>query len=593
MAAPPVVPAVPHALPPVLRRWRPRAMHAALMALALLLAPALEAGRTIRVGLYQNSPKIGIADDGRGEGIFADILAAIAAREDWRIEYVPGTWGEGLARLEAGEIDLMPDVARTAERERRFAFHDEPVLSSWNQVYTRAHSRIRALPDLENQRVAVLEASVQMDDLHQLLANFSLRAAMQRYPDYPAAFAAVAADEADAVVTNRFFGVRHAARYGLVDTAIIFSPSRLHFATRPDGDRTLLAAIDRHLRALKDDPDSAFFRSLARWTVQVEPPRTALPAWIGSAALLALGLLVASVLGVWMLRRQVSAKTAEIARLYAEAQALALRLEQRVCERTAELAATNRELLAAKHAAESADRLKSAFLATMSHELRTPLNSIIGFTGILLQKLAGPLNEEQARQLDMVRDSARHLLALINDILDISKIEAGELRIADEPFDVAASVDKVAAIVHPLAERKALALDVERAPGALVMRGDARRVEQIMLNLLTNAVKFTDHGRVTLRLDAPGSTPAVRLSVADTGMGIRREDLDLLFQPFRQIDGALSRQHEGTGLGLAICKRLATLMGGHIAADSEWGRGSRFTVTLPIGTAAPSAGVRA
>jgi len=191
----------------------------------------------------------------------------------------------------------------------------------------------------------------------------------------------------------------------------------------------------------------------------------------------------------------------------------------------------------------------------------------------------------------MVRASARHLLALINDVLDISKIEAGELRVAAEPFDLAASIARVADIVRPLADKKGLTLSVNVAGGVGAMTGDARRVEQILLNLLGNAIKFTESGAVTLDAApvaafrpeaATAPVPAVRVSVADTGMGIKPEEMALLFTPFRQIDSALSRNHEGTGLGLAICRRLAALMDGIIEAESRWGEGSVFAVTLPM-----------
>jgi len=254
-------------------------------------------------------------------------------------------------------------------------------------------------------------------------------------------------------------------------------------------------------------------------------------------------------------------------------------LEARVAERT-------RELQVAKEAAESADRLKSAFLATMSHELRTPLNSIIGFTGIVLQELAGPLNDEQRKQLGMVQASARHLLALINDVLDFSKIEAGELAISAEVFQPEISIEKVAAIIRPLADRKGLALVVQLEDGIGATRGDARRFEQVVLNLLGNAVKFTDAGSIRIeacRQAEPGAgIESLRLSVKDTGIGMTPADMEVLFRPFRQVESSLSRRHEGTGLGLAICQKLVLLMGGRITAETRWQEGSTFTVTLPL-----------
>ncbi len=255
-------------------------------------------------------------------------------------------------------------------------------------------------------------------------------------------------------------------------------------------------------------------------------------------------------------------------------------LEQLVADRTA-------ELVAAKERAESADRVKSAFLATMSHELRTPLNSVIGFTGLLLQGLAGPLNPEQSKQLRMVKESGQHLLALINDVLDISKIEAGQVEIAFAPFDAVEAIRKVVYTVTPLAQKKQLQVILEVPEQVAEITSDRRRFEQIILNLLTNAIKFTDNGHIKLAatllpVSPVHSKPSLQIQVADTGIGMRPEDLSNLFQPFRQLDSGLTRQHEGTGLGLAICKRLADKLGGSITVKSDLGAGSTFCLTLPI-----------
>ena len=247
-------------------------------------------------------------------------------------------------------------------------------------------------------------------------------------------------------------------------------------------------------------------------------------------------------------------------------------LERRVEERTAELAE-------AKERAESADRTKSSFLATMSHELRTPLNSIIGFTGLLLQQLPGPLNPEQQKQLSMVQTSARHLLALINDVLDISKIEAGQLDIERSEVPVAESIRNALSLTEPFAKRKGIEIVAELKAELGTIPTDRRRFKQVVLNLLNNAIKFTDVGQVTLR--AFRTATQLQVQVEDTGVGISEADLKKLFKPFRQIDTGINRKHEGTGLGLAICERLVRLMGGSIRVRSTLGRGSTFEFWLP------------
>ena len=248
-------------------------------------------------------------------------------------------------------------------------------------------------------------------------------------------------------------------------------------------------------------------------------------------------------------------------------------LEEMVAERTAELEVANERLM-------ELDRMKSMFLASMSHELRTPLNSIIGFTGILLMEMAGTLNPEQKKQLEMVKSSSSHLLELINDILDISKIESGKVNLSIETFDLMDVIRDVLKSVGPLAERKGLHVK-SGGISSIHITSDQRRVKQILMNLVGNSVKFTDQGFVKVNV-ALQEKDRIVVYVSDSGIGIKEEELRKLFQPFQQMDMTSTKKYEGTGLGLYLTKKIISHLQGDIRVSSEYGKGSTFTFVLPL-----------
>jgi signal transduction histidine kinase len=287
--------------------------------------------------------------------------------------------------------------------------------------------------------------------------------------------------------------------------------------------------------------------------------------------------LCALLVGLQMMAEEIAHASGEVMRARDTAVAARAGLEAAnaaLAERSAELDAANRSL-------EQAMRMKDEFLANMSHELRTPLNAVLGFAEALSGEVYGPVNARQQGALARIDGSGRHLVALIDDILDLARIGAGRISLVSEPVELASVCEEAVAFVRAGAIGRGLSVSCE-APEPVLVQSDRRRVLQVVLNLLSNAVKFTTEGSVGVRLSVDVAAGEARLAVWDTGIGIAPEDRPNLFRAFVQLEGGLSRRYGGTGLGLALSRALADLLRGRIELSSERGQGSCFTLTLPL-----------
>ena len=289
--------------------------------------------------------------------------------------------------------------------------------------------------------------------------------------------------------------------------------------------------------------------------------------------------LAAAALGLGLAALAVRRIAGPLHRLADASAASAAVLESRVADRTRDLEAARAELEARSRRGEEADRLKSAFIANMSHEIRTPLNSVLALSQLLRDGVAGPLTGEQRRYLEVIERNGQGLLHLINDILDLSRIEAGHLEMDTQSFELEPNVATVVDALAPLADVKGLAVRTKLGDSLPAVHGDPDRFRQILTNLIGNAIKFTETGQVMVTGEVRGE--AVVVHVTDTGVGFSDAYRDKIFHEFFQIDQTLVRRQGGTGLGLAIARRLARLMGGDITVESVEGQGSTFTVSLP------------
>jgi len=565
-----------------------------LLIFSYLSAELHAENKHFKTGIYENSPKLFTDENGEVSGFWADIITYIAEEEGWELEWVPGNWEQCLQRLESGEIDFMADVAYNSERAQKYAFQNEATLLSWSRLYTRKGTSLESIFDLEGCEIAGLRGSTNIEGsegLREMLQKFNIKCTILEMDSYTKVFEALDSGKVFAGVTNKDFGTRYENEYRVERSPIIFQPAGLYFAFNKDSERTpeLIRIIDNYVISIKENGNSIYYQSLDKY-LGGDRKIELFPFWLKITIVIIIFLILISIFFIWILKYEVNQKTYELRSFIyklkkAENKLTQYRdqLEILVEQRTAELNDVNMELLKANLRLEEASKLKSQFLANMSHELRSPLNSIIGFTGIIIQGLSGDLNEEQKKQLGMVYESAKHLLGLINDILDLSKIEAGKIKIFKEDMEIPALMDVVVKMMGPLAAEKGLNLKSEIADNTpLNIFSDRNRIKQVLINLLSNSVKFTDTGEIVLSCSFWDELNAVQFTVADSGIGIPEEAQETVFEEFTQIESIQHSKPTGTGLGLAISQKLVKMMGGEICLESQLGVGTEFHFTIPL-----------
>lgn len=519
---------------------------------------------TIKVGLTNNPPKINIDEEGKISSIYKDIMDYIAKEEGWQIEYELNSWVDNYEKLKRGELDLLADMVRTPEREEAFSFHNEDVMHTWAMVYARKGNKIRTYTDLADLSFAVLPYSSLEDELRSILLSFGIEASLIYGKDYADVMRMVQEGIADATVLSNLVGNLYAPSYKLQPTRVAFEPHALFFAGRKDIDGAILRAIDKHLIKLKGTPQSFYYNAMRTWFHPSEEVANhrAMMKWI---LFLGLSLLVVFIAAI-LYASQSWTRKKEIAEMKTH-------LESQIEERTEALSLS-------LHKTQVEAMVKSSFLATMSHELKTPLSSIIGFSDILVKGYPGELNSEQERMVEIIGNLSKHLLALINDVMDISKIDAGLLPLKLERFELKPFLNDVLMSTMPqaIAKNLRLSLDIQNSPTTI--KADKRRLEQVLLNIIGNAIKYTDKGEVVL--SSRQEAEILLISVKDTGMGICKEIQEQIFGQYKRLSDPNDPKCDGAGLGLYISKKFVNTMGGDISFVSTEGQGSTFTVSLPL-----------
>lgn len=501
--------------------------------------------KVLRVGVYDNYPKVFIDKHGKPDGIFIDMIKHIAKKEKWKLEFVISDWNNLYKMLLDEKIDVVPDFAFSDKRDSLFTLNNLSLMGSWLEVFTTEGNQINSVLDLKNQKIGVLKGSIQEEYLNKNIEeSFNINLQVIAYESYQQSVDALTYGEVFAIVTSRFFYFSDLCTDHIVPTGVIMRPSELYYAFPKNVDTNIVVTFDKYISEAKNKSGSVYYKSINR--LLDKEIVTALPERI--IRLIVILLIIALVLFIFVivLRLKVKQKTAQ--------------------------------LILAKDKAEESDRLKTVFLQNMSHEIRTPMNGIIGFLSLIKDK---EINSDVRNEyIDIVNTSGKRLLNTINDIMEISKIEANQISVNKTQVDIYDLMQFQYSFFYNQASKKGLELVMpSNIPKDMVFETDKQMIESIISNLINNAIKYTKNG--TIEFGCSINESNILFYVKDTGIGIPEERQTAIFDRFVHANLALSRSSEGAGLGLSIVKAYADMLNGQIWLESEINKGTIFYFTHP------------
>jgi signal transduction histidine kinase len=525
-----------------------------LTCILICLQPAygqeLEHDKKLRVGIYDNPPKVFFTKQGDADGVFIDVLKSIAEKENIHLEYVHDKWPNLMDMLLSGEIDVLPDMVFSPQRDSIYNL-SIPLLSTWLQVYTTSKIGIHNIEDLQGKKIGVISNSRQKEVMEETALKNRISCEIIPYDDYYTLAHAIKKSEIDLIVAYRFFYFSELCGDVILPTSLILQVTELHYGFSRFADKELKIAVDRNILELKNNPKSDLYTSLIKW---YNKDINMVPVWVIWLIVIILTCLIIVLIFVALLRKQVENKTKSINQ-------------------------KSEELLIAKERAEESDQLKTLFLQNMSHEIRTPMNSIIGFIELLQNS---GIKESQKRYLEIISTSGARLMNTINSLLEISSIESNQIKINRSAVNFNDLLRFQKDVFAPQAIKKELELEVtDLLPiGKCNVLADKTLLSGVFNNLINNAIKFTENGFVKIGAYLNGNS--IVIYVKDTGIGIPKDRQDAIFERFVFADLTLSRPNEGLGLGLSIVKAYAELLHGKVWVESVVDEGSTFFFELPF-----------